>query len=80
MNECFAKGERVDNVDVVLIGQAYGGRRWCGEIQHVPRELDVTHRKQQPVYERESATTNSQRHHGVEHRLTGRAQHSNDCQ
>ncbi|KAI0213528.1 hypothetical protein LSAT2_001428 [Lamellibrachia satsuma] len=27
----------------------------------------------------ESATTNSRRHHGVEHRLTGQAQHSNDC-
>ena len=64
-NECCARGERVDDV---------GGRGWCGEVkQHVPRELDVKHREQQPAYARESATTNSQRHHGQEHHLSGRA-------
>ena len=60
INEHYARGERVDNGDVLLIEQAYGRRRWCGEVQqHVPRELDVTHREQQPAYARESAITKS---------------------
>ena len=52
MNECCARVERVHNVDVAFMGQEYGGRGWCGKYKlHVPRELDVTHRDQQPARE-----------------------------
>ena len=36
-------------------------------------ENSMLHREQQPAYARESATTNSRRHHDQEHRLTNRA-------